>query len=65
MKNQDKVKEKNFHFLMYLKYVVYDWIKTLFCCEPNWEDCEKIDTAREEANEQMDVQLLLRRMAHV
>ena len=50
---------------MYLKYVVYDWIKTLFCCEPNWEDCEKIDTAREEANEQMDVQLLLRRMAHV
>ena len=64
-KNQDKVKEEHFHFLKYLKYVVYDWVKTLCCCELDWQDCKKIDAAREEANEQIDVQLLLRRVSHL
>ena len=45
-KNQNKVKESNFHFLRYLKYVIYDWVKTICCCEPDWEDCKKIDAAR-------------------
>ena len=49
---------------MYLKYVAYDWVKTL-CCELDWEDCKKIEAAREEANEQVDVQLLLRRISHL
>ena len=64
-KNQDKVKESDFHFLRYLKYVVYDWIKALSCCEPDWEDCKKIDAAREEAVEQVDVQLMLKRISHL
>ena len=64
-RNQNKIKEEHFHFFKYLKYVVYDWVKTLFCCELNWEDCRKIDTAREEANEQIDVQVLLRRISHL
>ena len=64
-KNQDKVKESDFHFLMYLKYVVYDWVKTLTCCEPDWEDCKKIDASREEAVEQVDVQLLLKRVSYL
>ena len=64
-KSQHKVREENFHFLKYLKYVVYDWVKILCCCEPSWQDCEKVDAAREEANEQIDVQLLLRRIAHL
>ena len=63
--NQTKVKEEDFHFLKYLKYVVYDWIKTLFCREMNWEDCRKIDTAREEVSDQIDVQLLLRRVSRL
>lgn len=60
-----KVKETDFHFLRYVKYSVYDWIKLLCCCEPNWEDCKKIDEAREEAVEQIDVQLLLKRIEHL
>ena len=50
-KNQNRVKENDFHFLMYIKYSLYDWIKALTCCEPDWEDCKKIDAAREEAVE--------------
>ena len=64
-KNENKVKESDFHFFMYLKYVIYDWIKALTCCEPDWEDCKKIDKAREEAVEQVDVQLLLKRISHL
>ena len=64
-KNQDRVKESHFHFLMYLKYVMYDWIKMLTCCEPDWDDCKRIDSAREEAVEQMDVQLLLKRVSYL
>ena len=45
-KNQNKVKESDFHFLMYLKYSLFDWIKTLTCCQLDWEDCKKIDEAR-------------------
>ena len=59
------MKESDFHFFMYLKYVMYDWIKALTCCEPDWEDCKKIDSAREEAVEQVDVQLLLKRISHL
>lgn len=28
----DKLKAENFHFFKYVKYVCYDWIKTLTCC---------------------------------
>ena len=59
------MKEEDFHFLKYFKYVIYDWMKTLCCCELDWEDCKKIDAAREEANEQIDIRLLLRRIAHL
>ena len=48
MKN-DRMKEKNMNFFRYLKYTIYDWIKTLFCCQPQWDDCQKIEEAREEA----------------
>ena len=61
----EKIKEENFHFLMYLKYSLFDWIKTLGCCEPDWPDCKRIDMAREEAVEQIDVKMLLRRVAHL
>ena len=58
-------REKDLHFGRYLKYVVYDWIKTLFCCEPKWSDCKAIDEAREEAIEQIDVKHLLKRISHL
>ena len=58
-------REQDLHFGKYLKYVLYDWIKTFFCCEPNWKDCKAIDEAREEANEQIDVKHLLKRISHL
>ena len=64
-KQESKAQEQDFHFLKYVKYVIFDWVRTLFCCELEWEDCQKIDAAREEANEQIDVRLLLRRIAHL
>ena len=64
-RDQSKVREDDFHFFMYLKYVMYDWVKTLCCCRLNWEDCRKIDIAREEVSDQIDVQLLLRRISRL
>ena len=28
-----KFREEQFHFLYYLKYSLYDWVDTLFCCK--------------------------------
>ena len=60
-----KAKEEHFNFFTYIKYTVYDWFSTLCCCEPNWQNCKKIDEARKEVNEQMDVEMLLRRITHL
>ena len=56
---------EDFHFLKYTKYAIYDWIRTLFCCELEWEDCQQIDAARDEASNQIDARHLLRRIAHL
>lgn len=45
-KNNHLATEQSFHFGKYLKYVAFDWIKTVFRCEPDWEDCKAIDEAR-------------------
>lgn len=47
--NEDgkRVREKDFHFHDYIKYSIYDWIKTLTCFEPKWEYCQQIDETRE------------------
>ncbi len=42
-------RESDLHFGKYLKYVAYDWVKTLFCYEIDWKDCKAIDEARSEA----------------
>ena len=61
----NKPKDENFNFFRYIKYVIFDWIKTFGCNSPRWQDCEKIEEAREEVNEQMDVEMLLRRISHL
>ena len=60
-----KTREEDFNFFTYLKYTLYEWISLLCCCQPNWHDCKKITEAREEVNEQMDVEMLLRRITHL
>ena len=33
----NKVKEEDFNFLVYVKYAIYDWLRTFGCCnEPDW-----------------------------
>lgn len=44
--NGHMAREEDLTFPKYLKYVVYDWLKTLFCYEVNWKDCKVIDEAR-------------------
>lgn len=58
-------REKDLHFGKYVKYVAYDWIKMLFCCQMDWNECKAIDEARAEANEQIDVKHLLKRISHL
>ncbi len=36
-------KEQDLNFFRYLKYVFFDWIKTLFCIQLSWKDCKAID----------------------
>ena len=31
-KNNERVTEKNLHFLKFMKYSTYDWINTFLCC---------------------------------
>lgn len=47
---------------MYIKYTIFDWMGTLFCYQPKWHDCELVDSTRDEANKQMDVTRLFRKI---
>lgn len=60
-----KFKSKKFHFWHYVKYSLYDWIDFLLCCElGRWGKCEQIHQTREEANEQLNVSYLFRRLQY-
>ena len=61
---KDGVREKDFSFLTYIKYSLYDWINAFCCCKLQWADCKSIDSAREEAVEQIEVQHVLRKINH-
>lgn len=41
-----KVREKDFHFHNYVKYCIYDWVKTLCCTSLKWQSCQEIDETR-------------------
>lgn len=48
---------------MYVKYAFYDMVKMLGC-NLDWEDMKKIDAAREEANQQLDVKTIMKKLRH-
>lgn len=48
---------------MYVKYAFYDMVKMLGC-NLDWEDMKKIDEAREEANQQLDVKTIMKKLRH-
>ena len=60
-----KLREEDFTFIKYVKYSLYDWIQLLGCCELKWEDCEEIAGTRKEANNQLDVSLLFKKIQHL
>ena len=53
--------EKKYNFWTFLKYALFDWIKT-FHIPISWKRMEEIDAKREEANEQMDARRFLKRI---
>ena len=57
-----KIKEFDFYFWTYIKYSIYTWINTVFCCRLKWKHCNEIDDVREEINNQMDVRNLFLRL---
>ncbi len=59
-----KIRERDFNFFSYIAYSIFDWIKTLTCCEPNWKFSKQVDQTRDEANNQLDVKTLLRKIQH-
>ena len=34
-----KPHEKDFHFLKYIKYTLFEWFNMLGCCSLGWTDC--------------------------
>lgn len=56
--------ENDFNFLEYLKFSLYDWIKVFTCHEMQWRNCKEVEETREEANNQLDVKLLFRKIQH-
>ena len=64
--DDNKINENQMTFLKYIKYSIYDWVKTLTCGhELDWKDCQLFDEAREEAASQIDVKFLLKRINHL
>ncbi len=61
----EKVRENDFNFLMYVKYMVFDWMDILFCTQLEWEDCQKITATRDEVNSQIDVCRLFRKLQYL
>lgn len=43
----NRIREDDFTFFKYVKYTIFDWIQTLFCCTIKWHDCILIDNTRE------------------
>ncbi len=41
-----KLREEDFSFFLYLKYQIFDWIKTFTCHELNWNDCKLVEETR-------------------
>ena len=63
--NGERYKDEDFTVFTYIKYSIYDWIRFLCCCDPNWENCKRIEETREEAVEQIEVKYFMRRLAHL
>ena len=56
-----KYKQKDFTFFTYLKYACYDWL-LYFGFKPKWKSMEQLHEVREEATEQMDIRLVIKKM---
>lgn len=61
-----KIGEKDFGFLTYIGYCIYDWMNT-FGVAPDmkWPKMRDIDQAREEATAQLDVKDVFKRLQHL
>ena len=46
LKDSKRIREKDFHFLRFVKYSIYDWAKLLHI-NLKWKDCQAIEETRE------------------
>lgn len=60
-----KVREGDLNGFMYLKYTLYNWMKTLFCYKPNWKDCDELHATRLESLESLDISKFFRRIEFI
>lgn len=42
----NRIREDDLTFSKYIKYQIFDWVQTLFCCQIEWKDCLMIDSTR-------------------
>ena len=57
--------EEEFNFFTYIKYSIYDWIRLLCCCAPDWENCKRIQETRDEICQMIDIKNFMRRLSHL
>ena len=62
----DQFKASSMNFCVYIGYTIFDWIRSIFfCCTPNWKYMRKLDETREEANCQLDVFFLYKKLQYL
>lgn len=61
--NGEKVREKDLTIGNYFIYSLYDWLK-MFGIKVGWPSMQRIDDAREEANEQLDIRLIMKKIRY-
>ena len=56
-----KYRQKDYTFFQYLKYACYDWLVALGI-KVKWSQMELLHKVREEATEQMDIRLVIKKL---
>lgn len=59
-----RFREKDFNFLKYVKYSIYDWMKSIGI-QLKWEVDQRIDEVLTESRNSMDISLILKRLRYL
>lgn len=45
--NGNQFKANQMNFCVYVGYTIFDWIRSIFCCTPNWKYMNRLDETKE------------------